>query len=356
MVIERIELANKLKQLKSVTPARSGEKASGVLLKNNMLIANNTELAVTATLNVNTDECFVIPMNAIELIDNLPDEKITITESKNRVTVKGMKSKSIFNTLPVEDFPIIETIDYNNAEKSFSYDGEVVTEAIKKVMYACSDKTPKPILSGILFESDGENLNIVACDGYRIAWSKVAYTGNMKVVIPKAAIQKVLSIGLDGGCNLYRFDNKRVVFQTGEYSVYARLLDGDFINYKPMFVDNKPTAKFTVNRIEFYNSVARAIICSSGTTLAKTVLESDVSETNGSLKISLAGSIAEFNEEIELEGEINEKMRIGFNARYLADCLKSSAEKVVTIAYTDEIKPLIITDDSLNQLVLPLRM
>lgn len=356
MVIERIELANKLKQLKSITPARSGDKANGVLFKNNMLIANNNELAVTATLSVDTEESFVIPVNAIELIDSLPDEKITITESKNRVTVKGMKSKSTFTTFPVEDFPIIETIDYNSAEKSFSYDGEAVTEAIKKVMYACSDKISKPVLSGILFESDGENLNIVACDGYRIAWSKIAYTGNMKVVIPKAAIQKVLSIGLEGGCNLYRFDNKRVVFQTGEYSVYARLLDGDFINYKPLFLGNESTADFSVNRIEFLNSIARAIICSSGTTLARTILESDVSETNAVLKISLAGSTAEFNEEIETRGEINEPMKIAFNARFFADCLKASSEDIVKVAYTDEVKPLIINDDSLRQLVLPVRM
>lgn len=353
MIIEKSEIAKELKKLKSLTPAKKSDEVNGVLFKNNMLMANNLEITATAKLDVDTDEQFVIPMKAIELIENLPAGEIKITEKGSRLYIESKSGKSSFSTFKVDEFPQFDIVDLTERQATFGYDSEAIAEAINKVLYACGNNSPRPVMNGILLKGDGKYLNIVACDGYRLAWNQINYAGQINAVIPRSTIQKVLSLGLQGNIELYTIDNKKAAFKTDKYTVYTRLLEGQYISYEKMFEEEGYDTKASVKRVELLESVARSLVCTSSNMVSKTILEST---EGGNLAITLKDTIADFREEVEVYGDIENPIKIGFNPRFLIDCLKASDEDNIDIYYKNSEKALILLDGAVKQLVLPVRM
>ena len=354
MRIEKAEIAKDLKKLKSLTPAKKFDELNGILFKNNTLIASNLEITATAKLDVNTDEEFIIPLKAIEFIESLPNGPITITTKGKRLYVESECGKSNFATFDVSSFPDLNITDLSERQAAFGYDSEAIAEAINKVLYACGNNSPRPVMNGILLSGDGKYLNIVACDGYRLAWNRIAYAGKIEAVVPRETIQKILSLGLQGDIELYTIDDSRkAAFKTEKYTVYTRLLEGKYINYAAMFEEDGYDTKASVKRQELLGAVTRSLICSSGATLSKTILENTA---DGKLSITLKDTIAEFQEEIAVYSEMENPIKIAFNARFLIECLKASDEDNIDIYYKNSEKALILLDGAVKQLVLPVRM
>lgn len=353
MLIEQREIAKELKKLKSIAPNSKINESNGILFKSNMLTASNPEITVTAQLSADTDEEFVIPLKAIDYIESLPSGEIEITTKSNRLHIKGQRGTSSFITVGVDDFIQYTPSDTVEQKETLGYDGEAFAEAINKVLYACNANSSRPVMNGILLRGDGKYLNIVACDGFRLAWNQISCNCKINVVVPKNTIQKVLSLGLQGGIKLYAINNKKAVFKTDKYSVYTQLLTGDYINYEPMFDEEGYNTKVSVKRIELLESVARSVICSGDQGLPKTVLEST---EDGNLAVTVNSTIADFREVVDVFSDFDSKIKIGFNARYLIEAFKASDEDNIDIYYKSEQKALWLFDGSIKQLVLPIRM
>ena len=354
MLIEKHEIAKELKKLKGLTPVKSIEDVNGILFKENMLIASNLEITVISRLEVNTEETFGIPMKAIDYIESLPAGEIEITAKDNRLTVKSKIGKSSFSTFGVDDFPTVDIVDLEERQASFGYDCEAISEKINQILYAVAQNSFKPVMNGALFEADGKYLSIVGCDGYRLAWNQIDYPGKFKVVIPKATIQKVLSLGLTGSLELYSIDEKKAVFKTDKYTVYTRLLEGDYINYKKMFQEEGYDTMACLKRMDLLESVARALICCESGGASKVVLESN---TDGSkLILTAKNTVADFMEEISLYQPVENKIKIAFNPRFLIDSLKVSTEMDMNMHFKNSDKAVFLIDGVTKQLVLPMRM
>ena len=69
MIIEKNEIATKLRKLKGILTGGRMQESAGILVKGNSLYASNIEIGMKAVLSIeNSDEEFVIPKKAIELI------------------------------------------------------------------------------------------------------------------------------------------------------------------------------------------------------------------------------------------------------------------------------------------------
>ena len=74
MKVEKTYLAQRLNKIRGAVSQKTVVTAmAGILFENNRLIANNLDIAMVAELGTNTNECFIIPMNVVELINKLLD-------------------------------------------------------------------------------------------------------------------------------------------------------------------------------------------------------------------------------------------------------------------------------------------
>jgi len=349
MKVDQKELARKLKPLKSIVTTKGIYAGNdGVLFKDGTLTANNLEIGITVSLPTDESAEFILPIKAIEMIDSLSGE-IDISASANgRVVIKSDNGTSRFQAPLADDFQGVKTL--GSKEKTCTLDAKEVENALERVLYACAvNGGSKEQLQGVLFEGDGEHLNIVACDGCRLAWNKIPYKDEINVIIPKTSLQKAFSIGLDGDLRL-TVNGTGAVIESGDYTIYTRIYAGEYINYCKMFAD--APCVFKVNRAELLGSLTRAQICNESKITSPVVLKSD----GRNLNISLQTALSEFSEDIELSDEPAEKIDIAFNGAYLIEMLKSFDEATIECCYTSPVKPMVFSGEIMRAVVVPIRL
>ena len=350
MKIKKSAIAPLLKQLKNIVPPKTAYDAPGVLIKDGNIIATNLEMTVWAAIPEDAEGYFVLPIKAIDLIERLSDEYIEITEKDNRISIKHKHGKSTFSTIKADDFPVQE-LDISQ-ELIASLNGDILTQRIESVMFACSKDTTRIETSGVMFESDGANLNLAACDGCRLAWNACDYGGDFKAIVPKASLQKILALGLNGDVRISKANN-RLYFQTETHTVQLALLSSKFIAYRSMF-GAKPAAIIKVRREELIKSLSRCLASIGADKMECTVLSCPCGENVLTLKNRTA--TADFEEVLTMHENAACDMLIGFNTKYLIEALKASDSEFVELQYTASVSPVIIVDGNLKQLILPMKI
>ena len=348
MIIEKSEFAAKLAKVKAAVPAKTSiPSLQGVLVKGDQIIANNLEIGIRATLSVETEDPFILPPKAIDMIANLPDGEIDVRPSSDNVVTIIMDGiKNTFPSIDPEQFT--EPAATDKIEGNLKISSKKLHEMASSVLYAASTNEARPATTGALFEAADGELNVVALDGYRAAWNKTSFDGDFKLIIPRASLDKLLRLGMSGDIEI-SYSERNAVFTSEAYTVYTRLLSGEFFDYKKAF----PTyeSEVVVNRKAFQEGIGRILICDDGTKKPAVITFAGEKMT-----VAIKTGTAEYSEEIEIHGDADEKLRIGFNALYLRDALKSYDAEHVTMSFGTELQPMVMSDDELLSLLLPVRL
>ena len=354
MTLNQSELSEKLKVLKSISVAKLNEEAQGVLLKDKMLIANNFKTSIVVPLaDCEETESYIIPPKAIDFIIGLPEGNVEIVNEDKQLTVKCGKIKSKFSTYDTELFPETNTNPPDEAKLLVNAKSVDLEKTVKQVMFACSKSNPsKPVHEGLMFESDGQVLNIVACDGYRMAWQKISNSNEFKIVLDKEALQKAFAIA-EEDISIYENDKKSIIIKAGDYEICSKLYEAEkFVQYEKVYPKTHKIS-FKVNRNEILNCFNRLSLCISEKRKYPAVLEFN-SET---LNISTADEKVNINETLSLtEINGNEEIKIGANIDYMKEALKAASSDEVTFRMNSAGEAIAITDDSLKQIILPVRL
>lgn len=347
MIIEKSELVHRIEKLESVVPKKPLMPAlQGILLKDRSLIASDTEMTIKVKLEVSTDESFIIPEKAFKLIKNLPDGEVSISSDQNNtITIKMGKIKNTYQSFAPEEFA------FSVADKaeglSHVIDGEKFIKSVNRVFFAISDGESDKRMSSLFLQAKAGRLNIVGLDGHVISWDSMEYDGDFVAMIPKNTIKKLMSLGIDGDIAVGIF-NTSAYFETDQYLINTRIVEGEYFNFSQMFSHALPI-ETAVDRVLFMGAITRAGLCTEDKVPVKLQLTGD--ETT----VSLQGSTANYEETIGMEKAISEKMMISFNTRLLKDSLKAFSCEVVELRMASGKMPMqILTHEcDLKVLVLP---
>lgn len=348
MRIDKSEIAGKLAMLRKTIPSKTDiEFLRGVLVKDGTMTANNLTTALQTPIDSGSDEAFILPLKAIDMIESLPDGEVEIRAEKgNTLFIRSGSIKNRLSTYPADDFPAVDTLE---SEFHVGIESNRLQTAINTVLYAVATVSTKPVVTGLLFEGDGTNLNLVALDGYRVAWAKIPYTTEFRMIVPRASVQMLLTLGLSGTVNI-RYNRRAAVFEVSDYTFYSRLLEGEYPEYKKVFPEHKNSV--LIDREAMMESIRRATICLEEKTRPMVVLDINDNE----LLLSTKSGIGDYSEALRLEAPAEQKVKIGFNGRYLQDCFKSYDGEVVECFFGTGNQPMVVDDGEIKSLVLPVRL
>ncbi|MGC4012109.1 MAG: DNA polymerase III subunit beta [Pseudomonas sp.] len=133
---------------------------------------SDLEIQVRTTAQLDGDAgSFGTTVGARKLIDilkSLPsDQTVSLTAAQNKLTLQAGKSRYTLQTLPSEDFPLVqEAADFGPA---FSVPQKTLKHLISQVHFAMAVHDIRYYLNGILFVAEGKKLTLVATDGHRLA-------------------------------------------------------------------------------------------------------------------------------------------------------------------------------------------
>ncbi len=342
---------------KSTIPALEGIKLS---LENSTLWLTGYDLEIgiktfVPVISSDSGEIIINSRLFSEIIKKMPTDEIEIDIAENlAVTIIGGVTEYTVSAVSAAEYPVIpEFIDENTVTVSQS----VLKSMINQTIFAVSQNDTKPILKGELCEIVDNNFNMVAIDGFRLAVRTEAIKNdkNFKFVVPSKTLNEVSKLLKDDDellCDL-RVSKKHIVFDFNGYTVFTRLLEGEFHNYRGSIPNNSVT-EVIIEKRELVNCLERASL------LINERIKSPVRCVfdNGALKISCQTSIGKIFDEIPAD-IAGPKIEIGFNCKYLLDPLKAISDDKIKLLMNGGNLPMKIVpikDNEYTYLVLPVRL
>ena len=342
---------------KSTIPALEGVKiklADSTL----MLTGYDLEIGINTTVPVVSSDRGEIIVNSrlfSDIVKRMPTEEIEINVSDNMaVTIRGGVTEYGITALCAAEYPAIPELGEGDEIKLSQ---GVLKSLISETVFAVSTNDTKPILKGELFEITDIKLNVVAIDGFRLAvrTESIKCDNDMKFIVPAKTLQEVSRLLKDEddlACEI-RVTKKQVVFDFSGYTVFSRLLEGEFHNYKGSIPQNSVT-EVVISKRELIDCLERASL------LINERIKSPVRciFDNGSLKVSCQTPIGKINDENPAD-IVGPKIEIGFNCKFLLDPLKVIKDDKIKLLMNGGNLPMKIVPidgDEYTYLVLPVRL
>ena len=359
-----------LKAINSVTKAVASKTTmpilEGILIQTNdkevKLTTYDLEIGIEYIIDADIKEQGATVVNAImfsEIIRKLPDTDINISlNEKNLLVIECEGSLYKLATMNPDEFPELPQI---NVENSISIEQNTLKEMIRKTIFAVSTEENRPIFTGCLFEIKNNKLNVVAVDGFRLAWKSKFLQNNSNdftAVIPGRTLNEVNKIILDS------FDTIKIgvaknqaLFEMENCKIVTRLLDGEFLNYSSVIPENWET-RVRVNRNNVQNCFERISLISSSSIEKEKKYPVKVSIDIGKVTISCTNQTGDAKEEMYVSTE-GQNLEAGFNPKYFLDALRAIDDEEIFVDFGTSISPCIIRpveDGDYIYMILPIRL
>ncbi|AVO49451.1 DNA polymerase III subunit beta [Melaminivora suipulveris] len=316
------------------------------------------QIRTTAELGGDAGD-FTTTVGARKLIDILKtmpqDQLVTLESSQNKLILKGGKSRFTLQTLPAEDFPLVQ--EAANFGPAFSVPQKVLKNLMHQVSFAMAVQDIRYYLNGILFVAEGKTLSLVATDGHRLAFAGSELeveVPKQEVILPRKTVlelQRLLS-DADGAIEM-QFASNQARFTFGGMEFVTKLVEGKFPDYNRVIPRNHPH-RITLGRAPLLASLQRtAIMTSDKFKGVRLNIEP------GSLRVS--SNNAEQEEAMdELDIDYGAApIEIGFNVTYLIDALANMGQDMVNIDLSDGSSSVLMSipgDEAFKYVVMPMRI
>ena len=299
-----------------------------------------------------------------DIVRRMPEGNISISVnmSNNITTIQSGQSKFNIPSIPADEFPDAPILD-----EKFRF--TITQSALRRVMrktiaFVAQNEGRRPVLTGTLFEIKNNILNLVASDGHRLALVKEEIKETVEdnsFIVPGQTQRELLKILKDEDEPVTVIvSDRNVLFDFGNYQVYSRLLDGEFIKYNSIIsVTNK--INVVAEKTDIVESLERALLLINEDISAKSENKIPVQLNIGYDKIDMSciTGKGQVRDTIPVDMEDGE-LTIGFNCRFLLDALSTCEGEKVRIEFSTPMSGCFIKsasgDDSYVYMILPVRL
>ena len=345
---------------------------ANVLLKKEggsiQLTTSDLEIQIRTHAELGGDEgSFATTVGVRKLIDILrtmpADQTVSLESQQEKLLLKGGKSRFTLQTLPAEDFPLVQ--EAPGFGPAFSVPQKTLKDLLGQVSFSMAVHDIRYYLNGILFETNGKRLSLVATDGHRLAFTSATLdveVPRQQVILPRKTVielERLLSDaaapeGEQAPMIEMQFAANQAKFSFGGMEFVTKLVEGKFPDYNRV-IPQSPKNSVTLGRAVLLACLQRtAIMTSDKFKGVRLNLEP------GTLRI--ASSNAEQEEAVdELDIDYGgDAIEIGFNVTYLMDVLSTlKQQEMITIGLQDANSSALITlpgDDNFKYVVMPMRI
>jgi len=348
---------------------------SNILLKTNKnklhLLATDLEIGIELIITgkVEKEGKFIIPAKTFSMfLNNLSEEKITIEESKNVLSVKSGNYNTTFQGINPDEFPIIPE---TKTEKYIEIEKRDFEEALEQVIPSVGYTSPKPELNGILFKLENNTpksiLKLVGTDSFRLAEKnilpqriKTNIKNDLKIIIPLRTAQEVLRIiqeEIEEDNRMIKIfpEPNQVQFSLNNVRLISRLINAEYPKYSSIIPSNFENQTI-LNRKKLIEAV-KIVGLFSGR------INDVMFDFNPSKKEILIEaqdpSLGKSHTVLTPEDINGSPLKISFNYHFLLDGLHSIKEDEVIIKLNKEINPGLIhgkSNDNFSYILMPIKI
>ena len=292
-----------------------------------------------------------------DIIRRMPDDIVTFSvDEKKIVHLSCGDAKFDISGISADDYPDLPEVEDEN---SVSLQQKTLRAMIEETAFAVSTNESRPVHTGALFEIQGQELTMVAVDGFRLAVRREKLgqpaSAGFSFVAPGSALNEVKSICSDvEDPASVTLGKRHILFEVGDTELICRRLEGEFLDYKNAIPRKNPIT-VTGDAKALIESIDRVSVVISDK------LKSPVRCVFDHNKIFFSAKTAngEAKDVCPIEGD-GQGLEIGFNNRYLMEALRYAPADKVKIELNTGVSPAIIVptegEENFLYMVLPVRL
>lgn len=296
---------------------------------------------ITKIVLENTDGDGSIALEAKRLLDILkefPEQPLTFEINLESLSTDIISENGKFSVVgaPGEEFPKQAELGNDN-KTEITIPAGVIEKGISKTIFATANDELRPVMNGVFFELNEDNVTLVASDSHKLVKyvrSDFSADKSSSFILPKKPANLLKSILTDDEEPvLIEFDDKNAVFSLGDYKLICRLTEGVFPNYQSVIPVGNPN-KLIINKVDFYNTVKRVSVFSN--------------QASNLIKLHLKGNqIVISAQDIDFSISAHERlsctydgdeMEIGFKSTFLNEILQNISSSEVVFELSDPSK------------------
>lgn len=324
------------------------------------IAATDLEVGIETWIGAKIEKTGAVTIPAkllFDLLHSINDDKLTLIEQDNKITITGDNSKSLIKGLSANDFPLIPKI--KNPIVSITIDAKKLKQAIIENAFTPASDETRPVLTGMLFKINKDNFIIAATDSYRLSETKIINNEkNLKeinTIIPKRTMIELSRIINDKDEKIkINFSENQIAFELNNVYYISRLIEGSFPEYEQI-IPKKYNLNITLEKENLLNGLKTANLFSRD---QANNIKIEVRAGEGLLIKSYSQQIGENESLIKVKKVLGANQNFSINAIYLQDAINAINEKNINIELVDSQSPIKISGEKNDKyfcIIMPLR-
>ncbi|WP_446831103.1 DNA polymerase III subunit beta [Candidatus Foliamicus sp.] len=360
--------------LQSVTSAAQTQADTMAILRNVHLDAAKGALVATCTnleltliarcevIDMGEEGKVTVPAKLLQGISGSlkGGKSIELELQEDQLAVRSGRYSGRLETLRPEDFP---QLDLDNGAQEVSMPSALLSGMLSETHFAMAQSDPRYYLNGMLMEISEEGLRLVATDGHRLSCSHTSECragAESRGIVPRNSINALRPL-LPGSEEVQlALGENQVRFRLGDRQMTSKLVEGRYPEYRRV-IPERLEKPLLANRVALETALSRVALVareSRGVRDQRIPLVSIAVKENTIGISTEGGQGAEAQDEVEVQYH-GPEIKVGFNAIYLTDVLRSLQSDEVEMHMRDgNSSVLICAPDKagVQHIVMPMRL
>ena len=299
-----------------------------------------------------------------DLINLLPNKKITLETKNNTLFIEYNKNISQIKGMPADEFPIIPKV---STEEFITTKGSAFSRILSSVVDIASPSTTRPEISGVFLVFQKDLITAVSTDSFRLGEKKLFlkpssnFEKKVSLILPQKTAKEIINIfgEVSEDIKIY-FSPNQVMFESlmeetehPQTQLVSRLIEGEYPNYQEI-IPKKYNTRLVLKKDELLTQIKTAGLFSGKVSEVKFKIEPAKNDIEISSRNPETGEYRS-----EINGKIKgEAVEISFNYRFLLDGLLNIKSTEIIFELNTSSGPGVLKpvgDESYIYVVMPIK-
>ena len=328
---------------------------SNVLLRTDSsqlkLSATNLEIGISYWVGAIVEEhgAITVPAKLLSgFVNSLPADRVELAASARTKTlhIRCSQHEANIKGIDATEFPLLA--DFSE-ERAIRLSPDVLRSMIEQVTPAAATDDSRPVLTGVLTTLRGNELSMVASDGFRMALCTTSLPAMVSepqnVIIPAGALRELAHIAADekDGLEMCLSQTRnQVLFRGTNAEMLSQLVEGRFPDYG-RFIPRAHATQAVMETRQLADAVRLSLFFArDSANIVKLHITPGANGAAGRVRIDATS--AQMGDNVsEIEADVDGKEEeIAFNARYLLDALGVIHSARLTLETSTPSSPAVI--------------
>lgn len=322
--------------------------------------ATSTISAVVEGINIEKEGSMLIQGDIIDGLSSKMQEenKTSFSVEDNKLDIINGKDKGSY-ALMDDNFVKIDLV---GTENWLTIPIKLFLQASKKVKFAaCQDTGTRPKMQAVYFSSADKKVDIVACDGHKMAKLVLTYEeeiADFSVLVRSDIVEKISKalldlIGDEGNVQICT-TNDKMYFRAGHFIAAAVLTDSSYIKYDKIIPsDDKINFVVSCNRKELIRKIDMAGFANKTSKDSNGIYNIGIKvgdEGFGEGFLSIINAKVASNKQsgeisvTQEKGKIPSDFCLWVDYRYTGEVLKNFDCDKIYLSFVDQNSPFVVSD------------